>query len=189
MAAIGRLAKNDSKVGSIIESTVWLIGIIALWQAITQVFQIPDHLLPAPSAIVQRILTYTDLPHHILSTFYGVLLGFSVAAVVGITLATMIAHSERLARGLYPLLSMSDAIPKAALAPVFVIWIGFGALPRLAITFLTAFFPIIVNTISGLTITEPEMLDMMSSLRASKWQVYKKGDSQHHCHTYSRPSR
>jgi len=174
MERLRELTKSNKNAGPIIESAIWAIGIILVWQLFTQAFQIPSHLLPSPSAIIQRTITFADLPRHVLATLYGVLEGFSVAAIVGITLATLIAHSQRLARGLYPLLSMSDAIPKAALAPLFVIWIGFGALPRLLITFLTAFFPIVVNTLSGLTIIEPEMLDMMSSLKATKWQVFRK---------------
>jgi len=105
---------------------------------------------------------------------YEVVTGFFVATVVGIVLAILISQFAFFERGLYPLLSFFQSVPKSALAPIFVVWFGFGYLPRIIVAFLVVFFPILVNTLTGLSITKPQLLDLVSSMRATKLQILTK---------------
>ena len=101
-------------------------------------------------------------------------MGFLMGAIIGITFASLISHSKHLERGFYPIIVFFQAIPKSALCPLFIVWFGYGFAPKAMVTFLITFFPILTNTYTGLTIIEPEMSDMMNSLKASKWQIYRK---------------
>lgn len=156
------------------EPAIWIAGLLAIWELISRSGIVSAFLMPPPSVIITEMLTTKAVWIHFDTTLYEVLIGFSSAAVIGIALATIIATSKHLERGMYPIIVFFQSVPKSALCPLFIAWFGFGFLPKAMVAFLITFFPILINTITGLTIIEPEMLDMMSSLRASKWQVFRK---------------
>jgi NitT/TauT family transport system permease protein len=91
--------------------------------------------------------------------------------VVGVTLAVLILHSRLVEDSLYPILIFLQTTPKMAIAPLLVVWMGFGDLPKITIAFLIAFFPMVVDTHTGLKSVEPELLEMLHGLRASRWKV------------------
>jgi NitT/TauT family transport system permease protein len=111
---------------------------------------------------------------HSLITLYETGLGFILGIVIGVSLAILIVYSPFLQTAIYPLLVVAQVVPKLALAPLVLIWFGYGILSKVVIAFLISFFPIIVNTASGLREVEPEMIDLVTSLNATKWQVFKK---------------
>ncbi|MFQ6115510.1 MAG: ABC transporter permease [bacterium] len=158
----------------IIEPIVWLAGILTLWEIACQMKWVPGYVAPPPSAVFHRLLTFTALLPHLYVTLYEVLLGLSLASVVGIGLAVVMAHSEHLQTLFYPLVVFSHMVPQSALAPFYVILFGFGPFPKILVTFFITFFPMLMNTMSGLTITEPELLDLVRSLRATKLQILTK---------------
>jgi NitT/TauT family transport system permease protein len=168
-----------SRIGAKIVSSKYLdpiVGVSAaliVWELISR-FLVPNYLLPAPSRIFFRMLTFSAMWLHTSITLNEVLLGFATGIIGGILLAIPIAHSKHLQRGLYPLLTFSQSIPKSALAPLFIVWFGLGLLPKVAIAFLITFFPILVNSLNGLVVTETELLDLMRSLHASKLQILVK---------------
>lgn len=158
----------------IVVSTV-LVSII-IWDLIVRIFKIPDFLIPPPLAVLNQfqgkgLLLLID---HSLITIYETGLGFLLGIVVGVSLAILIVYSPFLQTAIYPLLVVAQVIPKLALAPLVLIWFGYGILSKVVIAFLISFFPIIVNTASGLREVEPEMIDLVTSLNASKWQVFRK---------------
>jgi len=146
------------------------VAVIAIWELVTRLFQVPSFLLPAPSAIVSALFTleFGLWAGHIWATIRVALLGYLVAILVSIPLAIGLATSRPLSRTLYPFLIVIQSMPIVAVAPIIVVTLGSGDLPRVLITFLITFFPIVVSTTTGLMATPPELIELSRSLRAGR---------------------
>lgn len=151
------------------------LGIVG-WEVITIVFKIPKWLFPSPTNVltafwVWKVALLADFG----VTLYETLVGFMCAVVVGIPLAISMMYSRILHSTLYPLLAAVQSIPRSAIAPLLLVWFGAGELPKIIIVFLISFFPIVINTLTGMKQVEPELLDLTSSLCATRgqtiWQV------------------
>jgi len=155
----------------------WLLilALLVLWEGAARAFAIPQWLLPAPSVVAAEIANQPGLfARHAMVTAGEVVLGFLLSVAVGIPLAVGIAYSRVFERTLYPLLVASQAVPKVAIAPLLIVWFGFGTLPKVLVAFLIAFFPIVIDTVVGLRSVEPEMLHLGRSMGASRWQMFRK---------------
>ena len=149
-----------------------LIGVLVLWAAAVKVFEIPDYLLPAPQDVVRRMVRdWHVLARNAAYTLQSVLIGFSAGALVGVPLAFAVVLSRSIERVTMPLLVMSQTIPKVAIAPILVVWLGFGILPKIAIVFLISFFPIVVSTVVGLKNVESDMIDLVRSMGANTLKI------------------
>lgn len=152
-----------------------LVAIIALWQGYTRLTGISPIVLPSPSDIFRAsIVDFDLLLKETWPTLAATVFGFGIALVIGIPLAVCVANSRLLNLALYPILVATQSIPKVAIAPIILVWFGFGMQSKLAIAFLVAFFPIIVDTATGLRATPSGLLELARSLRASPWQVFLK---------------
>ena len=152
--------------------TLTLLAIFVVWELAVRIFALPIWLLPAPSKIYLELGDWwTALPKHIWVTFYETFLGFIAAVVLGVILAVIIISSPFLRNTVYPLLVVTQSVPKVALAPILLVWLGINVWPIITVAFLVAFFPMVVNMATGLTLIPPEMLEMSRILRASWWQV------------------
>lgn len=146
--------------------------LLILWEAATVVFDTPSYTLPPPSQIAAVMVErWSLLLRHGLVTLMEAAIGLGLSIVLSVPLGILIVYSSWVERTVYPLLVASQAIPKVALAPIFVVWFGFGLLPKVLIAFLIAFFPIVVNTVVGLSRTPPEMIHLMRSLGASPIEI------------------
>jgi ABC-type nitrate/sulfonate/bicarbonate transport system permease component len=143
----------------------------ARWDWISNALNLEDFLVPAPSDIAKSLWEDRSL---LLSngwvTLKEVLLGFAIAAVAGVAFAILIHLSELARRAVYPLLIGSQTIPIVILAPILVVWFGFGLTPKLVIVALICFFPITVNTLDGLRSVDPDLIKMMRALGAGRLQ-------------------
>jgi NitT/TauT family transport system permease protein len=153
-----------------------LVGVVllALWEALVRIAKIPAFLLPPPSAIARRLVT----DHHLIlsntmTTAGEVLLGFGLAIVVSIPLAALLAQSNIAERILHPVLVASQTVPKVALAPLLVVWCGFGLLPKVLIAFTICFFPILVDALTGFRSAPREIAWLAKSTGASRWQAFR----------------
>ncbi len=153
-----------------------LAGVLAfllVWEIVVPVLKMPAYLLPPPSAIV---LTFIDefpkLAFHGWVTLYEMLLGYALAVVIAIPLAIAITSSERFDRFTMPTLLFFQVVPKVAVAPLFLVWFGVGALPKVLVAFLISFFPIVIDAAVGLRSMSAEMRDLARSMGASRWQVF-----------------
>jgi NitT/TauT family transport system permease protein len=156
-------------------SLALITALLSLWQAATVLFAINPYILPPPLAIARTlILSLRFLTPHVLVTLTETVLGFFLAAVVGVVLAMVLAHFRRLREASYPVLIFVQTTPKVALAPILLLWFGYGWLPKLAMTFLAAFFPILINTMAGLTTIDEELVYLTRVLGATPTQVYTK---------------
>jgi NitT/TauT family transport system permease protein len=149
--------------------------ILALWQGYTWMFGISRIVLPSPADILlASIARYDLLLRETWPTFLESVYGFGLAVAIGIPLAVGVANSRVLNLTLYPILVATQSVPKVAIAPIILVWFGLGIESKLAIAFLVAFFPIVVDTATGLHATPPGLLELARALRASPLQVFAK---------------
>lgn len=154
---------------------VLFLVLAAAWEALVPIFRIPEIILPVPSRIGAALLDpRVNWPYHIGITAFEVVAGFAVAVLFGIALAVGIVMSPRLRRLLMPYVLLAQIIPKIAFAPIFFLIIGYNLLASVFITFLVAFFPMIIDTATGLNSLDPRMEDLMRSMRASRWDILRK---------------
>lgn len=148
---------------------------LAVWWAATEVFDIRPFLLPAPPDIVTSFLGMPDyLLHQAWVTLRETLIGFGLAVVFGMLLASLLCTSRIIERATLPLLVSANAVPKLAIAPLLMVWLGFGTFPKVVMVVLVSFFPIVVATMSGLTATPVELGELAASLTASRWRTFVK---------------
>ena len=160
---------------SVLLVSACLLFLLAFWEASVNIFDIAPWLLPAPSVIINTLFTNGHvLLAHAGQTFIEVLCGMSLAIAFGIGCAAFIDYSTIARRLIYPLLVISQTIPAIVLAPLLVIWCGFGLLPKVIVITLFCFFPIAINTAEGLDSTQQEFLDLVKSMNASWWQTWSK---------------
>lgn len=149
-----------------------LVLALTAWSAVVAIFAIPDYLLPAPQAVAARILKdWPLLWKHGIYTLVSVLTGFAASIAIGVPIAFAIVLSRSMERLVMPFLVMSQTIPKVAIAPILVVWLGFGILPKIAIVFLISFFPIVVSTVVGLKSVETDMIDLVRSMGAGMSKI------------------
>ena len=152
-----------------------LLGIVVLWELWVQVWDIPKWQLPSPSEIGRELAASRSLLlEHTLVTLEEIILGFVAALTSGLVLATAIAYSRILERSVYPIVIASQTVPIIAIAPLLLIWVGYGIAPKVIVVALICFYPIAVNTVDGLKAVDPDMVNMMKTLGASRWQVFTK---------------
>jgi ABC-type nitrate/sulfonate/bicarbonate transport system permease component len=149
--------------------------LVAGWEALARLGSVEDYLLPAPSDVARALVEDRDLllPDAWV-TLREVLLGFVLALAAGLGAATLLHLSPVARRALYPLVVGSQAIPVIVIAPILVIWFGFGMTPKLIVIALICFFPITVNTLDGLASVDRAQVKMLRTLDASRWQVFRR---------------
>ena len=155
----------------------WLVMAVflAAWEIACVAFSIQEILLPRPSKImVVSVERFDILLRFCLETLWTTLIGFALAIACGLVLGLAIGASPFVYAGLYPLLIAFNAIPKVAIVPILMIWLGVGATPAIITAFVISFFPIVVNVATGLATIEPEMRDVMRSLGATRYEILTK---------------
>jgi NitT/TauT family transport system permease protein len=141
-----------------------------VWEAICQAFKVPAYLVPPPSAIWNDTMAIgPTVLGHSLATLKTVLLGFLVSIAISLPLAVLLTASPAIASAIYPFLVWTQSVPKVALAPILVVVLGSNELPRVVITVLVAFFPLVISSATGLMSVPPELIELSRACRASKW--------------------
>jgi NitT/TauT family transport system permease protein len=156
-----------------IRSVIVVLGsFLVIWEASVRIAGVPSYFLPAPSAIFFEIAQNPSwYMRHSAYTIGACLLGFFMALVVGVLAAIGIVYSRFLENTLYTFLVSLNSIPKIALAPLFIIWMGTNLSSKVAISMLIALFAVVIDTVLGLRSVDPEVLDMAKSMRARPLQV------------------
>lgn len=155
--------------------TVGLLGLLVVaWQVYVRTFDVAPYLLPAPSDVGQAFLDLRDtLPAHVVATVTAAVLGLLLGAAVAVLLAVLIATVRLVRRVLLPLLVVSQSIPMVVVAPLVIVWLGFGLAPKVAVVALIVFFPVVVSTVEGIDATDRDLLDLVRSMGASRAQVLR----------------
>ncbi|MET0867816.1 MAG: ABC transporter permease [Pseudorhodoplanes sp.] len=153
-------------------SAALIIGFFLLWEFLCTALNISDIVLPKPSQILTTLwLRAPQLWPHTVQTLYTTLVGFAFGILIGISLGMLVGSSRIAYDVAYPLLIGFASIPKVAVVPIFVLWFGAGAVPAILTAMIMSMFPIVVNVATGLATTEPELEDVMKTLRASKLDI------------------
>lgn len=163
--------RSWSHARTIVFPVLALALLILAWEAVVWLFSIPEYLLPAPSQIY-RVTTaaWPVMLEHTISTIRTTMLGFLVSIVISLPLAVAIASSPLLANSIYPLLVVTQSIPKVAIAPIIVVLVGAGEISRVLVAFLIAFFPLVISIATGLLATPPELVELGRSFNATHFQ-------------------
>jgi ABC-type nitrate/sulfonate/bicarbonate transport system permease component len=162
------------RIGEAVPTLLLLAVLLAGWQAWVSIRHTQPYILPAPSRIWQAFLqTRHLLPGHVATTVAESLVGLAAGAVVGAALAGVIASVPPVRRLLWPLLVASQTIPMIVLAPLLVLWFGFGMTPKVVVVALIVFFPVTVSTVTGLTGADREMVDLVRSMGGNGRQVMR----------------
>jgi NitT/TauT family transport system permease protein len=152
-----------------------LAAVVGAWWFVSARDYVPKYLLPSP-AQVGEVLTgeWRMLARHSAVTLYETVLGFMLAVVLGLVTAVAIAYSRTVDKAIYPLVLVAQVIPKIAIAPLLVVWLGVGLSPKIVLAVLISFFPIVVAGVAGLRATDPELLDLSATMGAGRWRTFRK---------------
>jgi NitT/TauT family transport system permease protein len=149
-------------------------ALLLAWQFLVRYFGVPEYILPVPSEFLVKLVTARGLIwEHTLVTASEILLGFAFAAVISIPLGLLIVSIRPLEHSLYPLIVFFQLVPKIAVAPLFVVWFGFGPFPKILLTFLLCFFPTLVASMAGFRALDERVLYLTRSMGASGWQTFR----------------
>jgi NitT/TauT family transport system permease protein len=157
-----------------LRAAVGIIGFLMLWEAAARVLGIPGYVLPPPSTILtDGIAKWHSLMAGAAYTVQAMLLGFVAAVVLGVAIAMAIGLSGAVRAVTYPLLVFLQIVPKIAVAPLFIIWFGFGLLPKVLLVFLLSFFPVVVAATTAFASIEPEILELARSTGAGRLRIFR----------------
>lgn len=152
-----------------------VVVLLAAWWAVTENELVAPYILPSPAdtwATTQANAAY--LAQHTWVTTWETVIGFIIAAVFGVFVAVVMMYSVNLEKTVYPLILFAQVIPKIAIAPLFVVWLGFGPSPKILVAVLMAFFPIVISGLAGLRSVDPEILELTSTMGASRFKTFMK---------------
>lgn len=155
-------------------SVLFFIFILAVWETVSRTDLVPEYILPAPTKIVLSVfINFRIYWFDLLITIIETLSGFLIAIVLGFITAILMDASRIINKILYPLLITSQTIPIITLAPLFIIWFGYGLLPKIIIVILICFFPITISLLSGFANADSEQINLLKSMKARKFHIYK----------------
>jgi NitT/TauT family transport system permease protein len=153
---------------------IFLVLLVVIWDLAIRIFRIPPYQVPAPKDVIITLWQeWPQLLSQAWPTTVATIWGFLLSAAFGIPVAMLIAGSRTVESYVYPLLVFSQSIPKIAIAPLLVVWFGFGMMPKVLSAFLLGFFPVVVSAVQGFKSVEPDMLDLARAMEASGLQVFR----------------
>jgi NitT/TauT family transport system permease protein len=165
--------RRMTRVAGWLYPSLLLLIMLALWELLVRAAGIQRFILPAPSEVIRVTFnSYSLLLANTPPTAFAVIVGFFLAALIAIPLAVAMCAWRGVEQSVYPLLIGSQGVPKVALAPVLIVWFGFGFAPKVFMAALIAFIPIVINTTVGLRSIDPNYVHLVRSMGASRWQIY-----------------
>lgn len=156
--------------------SIFSVGaVIVFWEIAVRVFEIPNYILPSPSDSILALIQYwRAIKANLLTTLYEIGVGFGATVIISIPIATLISYSRVFEKTLYPFMVFLQLIPKVAIGPLFVVWFGFGSMPKILMVFLLSFFPLLMDTVAGLKSLNGRLYYMARTMSESEWKFYWK---------------
>lgn len=149
--------------------------LIVVWEVVIRVFKVSSFVLPAPSAVVASLIENRRILFQAAqATAVEIIVGFVLAAIVGITIAVAIVRFEKFGQALYPLVVLFQNVPKVALAPLFILWFGYDLAPKVTLIVVIAFFPVAIDMMAGLQSVEPAFVSLMRSVGATRGEILRR---------------
>jgi NitT/TauT family transport system permease protein len=182
-AAAARPARRPNPLASTrVQAILLLAALLGAWEASVRFFQVPKHLVPPVSDILVALwrgfatspLAKDGFWFHGGVTVAEILLGFLIGSGVGLALGILVSQMPKVEALLAPYVAALQSVPKVAIAPVIVVWLGFGISSKVVIIWLLTFFPVLVTSIAGFKAVDPDRIDLLRSLSASRWQIFRK---------------
>ncbi|WP_166984801.1 ABC transporter permease [Paramicrobacterium chengjingii] len=179
MMALSQTEKSQGKFASWWAKSwhpiVFVIALVVVWWAVTTAGWVKPYIIPSP---VDTWIAMSDnaayLAQHTWVTAYETIVGFIIAVIVGLAVAVVMVYSGGLEKTLYPVILFAQVVPKIAIAPLFVVWLGFGASPKILVAVLMAFFPVVISGLSGLRSVDPDVLQLTSTMGAGRFKTFVK---------------
>jgi NitT/TauT family transport system permease protein len=171
-----RLSWSSVARSDYLASISGFVVLVCAWEGSIRLFAVPDYILPAPSAIARSLMAGLSsglFLYNFYVTAFETIMGFLLAAVVGIGVGAMVAQFRFVEKVVYPWLVALQTLPKIAIAPLIIIWAGYGISSKIIIVALVAIFPVLVNTIMGLKSCDQGKIDLMTSLGAGRWETFR----------------
>jgi NitT/TauT family transport system permease protein len=180
MALVSSSTKSETAAGEAgfnvlrkLTSLVGIVGFLVVWQLVVIIYKMPSYLLPTPTEIAHVFVArMPELLHHGWVTVYEMIAGYALAVAVAVPLAIAITSSRAFNELVMPTMLFFQIVPKVAIAPLFLVWFGVGATPKILVAFLISFFPIVIDAAVGLRSMSPEMHDLARSMGATRMQVF-----------------
>lgn len=152
---------------------IFQVIILFIWQISIDKWKIPQYILPSPKDIIITLVNIVpSITKHIYATLYEALLGFIISIIVALFLAILMDNVKLIKKCIYPTLVVSQTVPIIALAPLFIIWFGYGMVPKIIVVVLVCFFPIVISLIDGLESVDTDMINLLKTMGASKFQIF-----------------
>lgn len=165
---------RPSRLRAILVPTVAVVLLLAVWEVACDTGMVPSFLLPSPLSVMRALVTDAPLiAKHSLTTIAEAAAGLAIGVVVGFIFALLMDRFETFYLAFEPLMTISQTIPTIAIAPLLVLWFGYGLAPKVILIVLTTFFPVTVSLVSGFRSVDPDMIDLMRTMGASRWQVFR----------------
>lgn len=166
-------ARKTRALRSIGKQLAILCVLVLAWQVFCWVFQLKSYILPSPVEVAQAMVrNWPQIRNNIPVTVYEILTGYFLTVVISIPAAALIARSQVFEDIIYPILLVMQIIPKVAIAPLFIIWFGFGTMPKVLLTFLLSFFPLLMDAIVGFKSLNPRLHYMARTMSESEWKFF-----------------
>jgi ABC-type nitrate/sulfonate/bicarbonate transport system permease component len=166
--------KRSESIGKKLISPIFLLLLTVIWQLVSEGNDFFGRILPPPLEIVKTFINqFTVMLPHALITLNEAAIGFIASILLGLLLAVLMDAFEPVHSALYPLILVSQTIPLIALAPLFLLWFGFGQLPKILIVVLVCFFPVLVSLLDGLKSVDPDMLNLLKSMGAGRILIFR----------------
>jgi NitT/TauT family transport system permease protein len=155
--------------------TLVLAIALAIWWFITAQELMPGYLVPSPPDVAETLVEDRALLlEHSGVTLYETVVGYVLATALGLLTAILIVYSATFERSFYPIILFAQVIPKIAIAPILIVWFGFGPEPKIILAVLIAFFPVVISGVAGLRSIDPELLELSATMGAGRWQTFRK---------------
>lgn len=150
-----------------------IIIILVLWQFITDIKHVPQYILPSPAKIVNTLIKdFSIIMGHTKVTLYESFIGFALSIIFSFILAVLMDSFKIIKKSIYPILVISQTIPTIAIAPLFIIWFGFGTLPKIIVVIMVCFFPIVISLVDGFEKIDRDYISLFKTMKASKLQSF-----------------
>lgn len=151
------------------------MAVLVLWEMVVRLFGVRAYILPAPTVVLASFAARAGtVANATLYTLQPMLMGYAMAVVVGVGLALIVAFSRTMQAVLYPLIVFLQIVPKIAVAPLFIIWFGYGLIPKVLLVFLLSFFPIVVSAVQAFRSVDPDIMDLARATGANAWRIFWK---------------
>lgn len=166
--------KKSPSITSKLPALLTLLAVIAVWFGVCEGELVPEFMLPSPGQVASALVTeFPTLARNAAVTLQEAALGLAIGIAVALVLATLMHWVRPLYRALYPLLVVTQTIPTVAIAPLLVLWMGFGMAPKVTLVALTTFFPIAVSLLEGYASTDKATANLLRSMGANRWQIFR----------------